>query len=173
MVVLFFLVDLVASLWPIQPRRLEWRYGAGGFVSGSLVTVTIAILIAVAVVTTSASRTARKVFGFAVILGATVLLGTAALFGMDALQLRHRVEPEMLTSFDATTARAVFKLLVGAGIWTVLGLAALRASKDDRGRTRGRRARTGAVEESRGAVVGGSVPPRERPKPELDASRAV
>jgi hypothetical protein len=154
MVMAFFVVDLVASLWPMQPGRLEWRYGAGGFLSGSLVTVTFALLIAVAAAATARSRVARRVVGSAAILGAALLLITSGVFALDALQLRARIQPETMTSFQATTARALFKLWLATATWTVMGLTALRHGSEDAGRAHGRSHRAPATAEHGAPLIG-------------------
>jgi hypothetical protein len=144
MVMVFFAVDLVAALWPIRPGLMQWRYGAGGFVSGSLVTVSFALLVFVAVTADTGLRV-RQAMGSVLMLGALLLLATTGMFVLDALQLRRTVQPEMKTSFDATTARSVFKLLAGATVWTVLGVIAFRSGAPAASRSAERRQEGGLV----------------------------
>lgn len=158
MVLVFFLVDSVVALWPIQPGLLQWRYSAGGFISGSLVTVTFALLVYAAVAADAGPRI-RRVMGSVLMAGALFLLATTGLFVLDALQLRPTVLPEMKTSFDATTVRGIFKLLSGAAVWTLLGVIAFRSGAPVGARKE--RAETMRAQDS-GLVV---ARPRPRSKP--------
>lgn len=136
---LFPVIDLVANLWPIDPGRINWRYGAYMLLSGFVLTMVLGM--ALGLLVGRAAGHARTVRVLAVINGviAVVLLLAAVAFTLDALQLRAGVTGDSRTQFGIGAVKSLVKNIiaaVGFGWIAVVGWRRTRAGSAKRAGTR-------------------------------------
>ena len=128
-IIAFPLVDLVATVLPLSPGVVSWRFGAVGMLSRSIMLPTVGL---VAILATAARfehvGIPRVVMVLGFVCGVLLLLAVAALT-LDAVQLRHQVRPEAAASFKASSVVALFKLLAGSALLGSVGVAGLRMSR--------------------------------------------
>jgi hypothetical protein len=112
--------DLVASIWPLRPGSLHWRFGASGLMAGFLLTPLLGLTLLTVVATLSNRRatylTLVTVNGIATV----ALLGILLLFGLDVLQLRGTVPPVEKPLFDAAAVKGFVKY--AACVCALIGL---------------------------------------------------
>ena len=140
------LLDVVPKVLPMQWGNADWRYGAVGFLFGSIVTPIIGLAIAgSAAVVARQAGVLTLVSVLALVLAGVLVAGGVMFlvdFGAVAPNLSERVSPAFRA---ATTKTAVIALLAAAAsAW--LGLAGLRAVRSARSR--------GPEDKSAGLVVG-------------------
>lgn len=108
------LFDAAMSVAPFHLATAQWRFGAVGLFSNALMLTAVGYFLAVATAVTLEHlrlRSVLRVVAWVVVAG---IVCSIALFGLDALQTRPAVRPEMQLSFVVASVTAVCKLLVGA-----------------------------------------------------------
>ena len=122
------LMDLVANVYPLSPGDFRWRYGAGGLLSGFLMTPLLGATLGIAAAAVREHRLALRVQGILAVVAAVLLLVVAALFALDALQLRREAAADIASQFDIAILKAELKhgSVIIALLW--LGVAAIRSS---------------------------------------------
>ena len=150
MIFLFAVLDLYTGLRPIEVGNVDWRFGAVGFLSGSLMSFLFAGLIALAVATRFGHRALARVLGVLGFVAVLVLLVSTVGFVLDALQIRGRFQPNAANSFEVAMGKAAFKLVAGAAVAGVYGWAAWRAAshgvqKKGKGGAKGSRGEGGVL----------------------------
>lgn len=107
--VLFPVIDLVANLWPIEPGRVNWRYGAYMLLSGFVLTMLLGMVLALLV--GRAGRHARTLRVLAVLnaFAGAALLAAAAVFVLDALQLQTSVTGDARRQFGIGVVKSLVK----------------------------------------------------------------
>lgn len=115
-------VDPSFRIWPLDPGSARWRFGAVGFFSSALAGVAfgMAWLIGVAGLLDQ-RRAMRALSGLSVFVGAILLLVLLG-FGLDALQVRATVNPQLMASFDSTVAKAAGSILLAAAVFLMVGV---------------------------------------------------
>ncbi len=123
------LFDLAISITPMDFGAMTWKYGAAGFLIGSMPMVALGTMLALALNALLDHKLSARFLGlwaivFAVIIGLAVLS-----FGLDALQVRRLVREDQKPGFDDATFKSIViaALFVPAMLWT--GWAALKFSK--------------------------------------------
>ena len=132
------LMDLVANVYPFSPGDFRWRYGAGGLLSGFLMTPLLGVTLGIAVAAVREHRLALRVQGSLAVAAAVLLLAVAGLFALDALQLRREAAADIASQFDTAILKAELKhvSVIVALLW--LGVAAIRGSARLNSRREGR-----------------------------------
>lgn len=113
---------------PFALGSAQWRFGAVGVLSNTLMIVCLGALIAVGAAILSNQPRARRVLGAASWLMAVLLLLAIVSFAMDAVQARGQIRADLLSSFESASITAEVKLLAGVLTFALLG----RASRADR-----------------------------------------
>ena len=123
--VMFFfpLYDSSVSLLPWAPGRAQWRFGAFGLLSNTLMIVALAALIAVAAAILANQDRTRRVLGVVSWVLAGFLLLAFAGFALDAVQARAQIRPDMLPSYKIASITAEVKLVLGAVSFALFGRA--------------------------------------------------
>lgn len=126
--------EFITGLAPYRWSSVEWRFGAFGLLVGR--TTSLILFDALFVIAAGARGDWRALRVMAVLhagLAAAVLAGLA-LFGLDFLEFKHQVPPQMLPSvYYATGRAAVISVLVALyGIVAAVGL--FRATRPRGGR---------------------------------------
>lgn len=136
--VLFPVMDLVANAWPLDPGRVNWRYGAYMLLSGFVLTMLLGMAVAVFIGRAAGHRrTVRTLAALGALTGA-VLLAAAIAFALDALQLRAGVAAEARTQFGIGAVKAIAKNTTAAVGFLWIAWAGWRGS----GKAQKRRARS-------------------------------
>lgn len=148
------LLNLVLSVWPLQPSNVGWRFGAIGVLSGGLSVALMGMLLLAALTAIADQRVGLRVVAVVSALGALLVVGVVGLFLLDALELRNSiVQYQLRRQFEINSLRA----LMGYG-WAFLVLAAL-AWGGLRASARPRAARQGARRpEEQPVLVGARAP---------------
>ena len=120
------LSDVATSLYPWRFMDSRWRFGAVGLVSNALLIPIVGLLLALVMSMLLDHRTLRRTIGIVCGLGAVICLVATGLFGLDALQTRAAVNPQMQASFAVATIAAAFKTVLAMATLAALAFAALR-----------------------------------------------
>jgi hypothetical protein len=127
MTILLQTADFFIAIAPYRPEAVMWRFSALGQASGSIGNILLLVLLlyvfALLLQDTPALATVSAVTG----LLALILFLAAAAFALDALQLRSRVESQIVRRFDIAAAEAMFKFVVQGVISGLMSLSALRS----------------------------------------------
>ncbi len=129
LVILLTAVDFVATVAPLSPQTVSWRFGAVGMLSRSIMLPTVGL---VGILGTAALLEHVRIQRLVMVLGflaSGLLLLAVGMFALDAVQLRNQVGPEAVTSFKASSVVALIKLLSGAVLLAVVGVSGLRMSR--------------------------------------------
>lgn len=122
--VLFPLYDSAVQLIPWNMGSAQWRFGAIGLLSNTLMIVCLGALIAVGVGILANQERSRRILGATSwALAILLLLGIVA-FAMDAVQARRQIRADLLTSYQIACITAEAKMLVGVLTFAMLGRAA-------------------------------------------------
>lgn len=124
--VLFFfpLIDSSFSLSPWNVGSAQWRFGAIGLMSNTLMIVALGALIAVAAAVLSGQDRPRRIIGMISWAIAILLLVAIAAFGLDAVQSRRDIRADLVNSYSIASLTAEIKLVVGALSFALFGRAA-------------------------------------------------
>lgn len=117
----FPLYDSSISVAPWRIASTQWRFGAIGLLSNTLMIVALGALIAVVTAVTLHHDRTRRVLRIASWIFATLLLAAIVAFGLDAVQARAQIRPDLLVSYQLASLTAEVKLLVGALSFAFLG----------------------------------------------------
>ena len=123
--VLWPIVDLLSSTWPLQLGNLQWRYGFLGLLAAYLHTPILGILLAQGLAYVFRANLAIRLLSILSMLGALILFVVFVLFPLDVLQIRSAVPEDRLMSFQVGALIAELKhftafvalLLIGLGGW--------------------------------------------------------
>ena len=129
------LLDLVASVWPLSPTSVAWRFAATGLLSKALLVPLLGSLAAVVAALVLEHRRFLRLVSYANAGIAILLIGATILFMLDTIQLRSGIAPEVASEYDAAAVRALVNLvLVGAALGG-LGISGFKASKRTDGKS--------------------------------------
>lgn len=122
--VIFPLHDSAVSLIPWNTGSAQWRFGAIGLLSNTLMIVCLGALIAVGMSILANQDRGRGVLGkISWTFAALLLIGIVA-FAMDAVQARRQIRADLLSSYQIASITAEVKLLLGVLSFAMLGRAA-------------------------------------------------
>ena len=119
--VVFPLFDSGFSLSPWRIMSSQWRFGAVGLLSNTLMIVALGAFIAVATAVTLNHDRTRRILGITSWILAVVLLVAIAAFALDAVQARPQIRTEVLYSYQVASFTAEVKLLMGALSFALFG----------------------------------------------------
>jgi hypothetical protein len=119
------IVDAAVSITPFHPRNVQWRFGAVGMFTNTLITPGVGFMVAVVTAALLQHVRTQRVLAILAWVGAVVLLGLLVVFALDALQTRAMVRPEMMRPFVLASTIAACKLV----LWTITFIVFARASR--------------------------------------------
>lgn len=126
------LVELVLGIWPLRVGQLNWRFGAAGLVSQSVMTPLLGMFLAVATAAAMGHRMLARILS-GVAIGAGVLgILAIGMFALDALEARASVRPEAMMAFDRATLVAILRYSLGTITAFLLGIGGWKASRKGR-----------------------------------------
>jgi hypothetical protein len=117
----FPLFDSGVSLSPWNTGNAQWRFGAVGLLSNTLMIVALGAFIAVTTAVLTKQDRVRRLLGYTSWILAVVLLAAIAAFALDAVQARPQIRQDMLLSYQLASLTAEVKLLVGALSFALFG----------------------------------------------------
>jgi hypothetical protein len=123
------LADTTTSLYPWRLLDSRWRFGAVGLLSNALLLPMVGLLLAFVTATLLDQRITRRVLASIALVGALTCLAALVLFGLDALQTRASVQPQMRLSFAVASAAAVLKTIIAAASFLAIAMAGLRKGR--------------------------------------------
>ena len=115
------LFDSSVSLAPWNFGSAQWRFGAIGLLSNTLMIVALGALIAVVTAVTLHQDRMRRIVGAASWLLSVLLIVAIAGFALDAVQSRSQIRGDMLFSYRLASLTAGVKLLIGALTFALFG----------------------------------------------------
>jgi hypothetical protein len=109
------LFDAAMSTVPFRPGNVQWRFGAIGLLSSTLLTPGLGSLLAVVTAVTLQHVLVQRILAILSWVAAAAVLALLVLFTLDALQTRPMVRPEMRMAYIVASTTAAGKLL----LWTI------------------------------------------------------
>lgn len=137
LIIVLPLLDFVATVLPLSPGAVSWRFGAAGLLSRSVMIPTaglVAILGTAALLEHVRVQRVAMVLGF---VGSALLLFAIGLFALDVFQLRQQVRPQAVAAYKASSVVAAFKLLACAVVLAAVGVSGLRMRRHAARKARG------------------------------------
>jgi hypothetical protein len=119
------LVDAAVSITPFHVRNVQWRFGAIGLFTNTLLTPGVGFTLAVVTAALLQHFRTQRVLSILAWISVVVLLGLLVVFALDALQTRAMVRPEMMRPFVLASTVAACKLV----LWTIAFIVFARASR--------------------------------------------
>lgn len=128
-VILNQLADIAITVLPASTSEPTWRFGATGFIVGTMPTIAIATMLILALAAILDHRITARWVGIWAISFAVIVAIAVVSFGLDALQVRRMVREELKANFDDASLKSlvVAILFVPTTIWA--GWAAIKSSK--------------------------------------------
>lgn len=106
--------DYLASVWPLRPGELQWRYASEGLLAGFLLTPYLGLALASSVAAWRGHGRVLQWLGRLTAVTVVVLVGVDGGFVLDVLQLRETVPREALARYDLGAAKTVVEYLLVA-----------------------------------------------------------
>jgi hypothetical protein len=133
------LLGVASQSWPPQLNSVQWRFGVGGLMSGTLNSSAFGLLILLWLGFGTESRSALRAFLGLSVVGAVGTAALTAMFALDFMTLRQLVDGSAQEVFDRSGTMAlaslVFMLCVlVAFIWA--GVSTLRGLRKKQSRSR-------------------------------------
>lgn len=133
--------DHLASVWPVQPGSVQWRYGAAGLLANFLHTPLLGLSILILVAWWTRSAALMRTAGVVSLAAGVLILGVMGVFAMDLQQIRQIRPPEARTVVLAGGIIAELKylttlvatVLLGIGGWVSAGMLGSRRAPDRAG----------------------------------------
>lgn len=125
----FSLLDYFATIWPVNPSEISWRYGSVGILTGFALTPLLGLLLATGAATLSGHRVVLRAIGILGIIVGVLFVLLLLGFTLDVLQIRRDTPAEGRPLFDLGAIKAVVKHLGVALAWAWLGLRGWRQSR--------------------------------------------
>lgn len=117
-------LDFVASVWPLRIHDIQWRFATGGLLSGYLLTPLLGVLLAMIAAALLEHRVVQRSLAIVSIVVAVALVGVMGVFTLDVLQLRGDVNPQLKSSYQLASSKALIKYVSSlvAFVWmSVIG----------------------------------------------------
>lgn len=119
--------DFFINVAPFRPTAVMWRFSALGQASGSIGNALLLILLMYVFALLLQDSPALATVTALTALLALILFLSGAAFALDALQLRSRVDSQVVRRFDIASAEAIIKFVAQGVIATLMSISALRS----------------------------------------------
>ena len=125
--------DAALSVLPSRLGDARWRYGAIGLLSNTMMISLTGLLLVLGIALLLDHKRMIRAVGLLGAIGAVICVVALVLFGLDALQTRGGVQPNMARSFMLATVNAAGKLVISVLALAGFAVVCLRGSKSSRG----------------------------------------
>lgn len=119
---------LAASIYPLAPDSVNWRFGAIGLAAGRATPFLIGDLLLLAAGFLAGHRGFLRVLAVAHVLMAVLLLGGLGMFSLDTLEIRQLLPLDARTSALSSAGRAAIALLALTIYCLVVAVRVIRAT---------------------------------------------
>jgi hypothetical protein len=126
--ILFPLADVVTSLVPWAVLEPRWRVAAFGVTSNALLLPMTGLLILFVTAFMAGHRRFRQTIGVTTMVLSLLCLALLIIFGLDALQTRPAIRPELRASFTFASVGSAIKFFLATIILFFFGLSSRRIS---------------------------------------------
>jgi hypothetical protein len=106
------LFDAASTTLPFRASNVQWRFGAAGLLSNTLLTPGLGFLLAVVTAVTLQHVRTQRVLAILSWVAIVALAGLLVMFTLDALQTRAMIRPEQHLAFNVACITAVCKMLL-------------------------------------------------------------
>ena len=121
------LSDFVLGMLPLRPTAVVWRFQAFAVAANNIGNILLLILLFYAFALLLNDRMGLIVVLFVTTVAAVILFLAAGGFALDTLQLRSRVDQQLIAKFDQASAGTMIKFVVQGVISALFALSALRS----------------------------------------------
>lgn len=128
------MADSWTTLFPWNVGDARWRFAAVGLISNALMIPLAGLLIAFVVAWHREQRGVLRTVGIVGFTGALLCLLAIVSFGLDSLQTRAQVNPQMRLSFNVASITAAVKTLLAGATFLAFGFSGWRAAKKSQAR---------------------------------------
>ena len=128
-IILIPLADVSTSLYPWRLMEARWRFGAVGLMSNALLLPMPGLLLAYVTATILDHRRTRRVIGILGLAAAVLCVIALGVFGLDAIQTRAGVRPELRLSFNVASVSAAVKTIIAGAAFLAIGIASFRGRR--------------------------------------------
>ena len=125
----FPILDLVVSVWPVRPETVVWRFGFVGLFSSAIGAPLLILFLIYALAFYSGDRKVVVLCAVLAALMAFVMIAFTGTFVLDALQMKRRVQGAAQPKFLIVSAQALIKLGLQGVAALVLAVSAFRSLK--------------------------------------------
>ena len=122
------LLEPLFTVWPLQPSNVQWRVGAFGMTTSSMLLPVAGVAVAALTAYVRREWRALQVVAVLSLAGALVLLGGLGLFGLDSLQVRQQLPTNTVSTFERTMVRAAGTTLLFVGLLAWIGIGGWKAA---------------------------------------------
>lgn len=122
-------LDLAASIWPLSPTTVVWRFAVTGLLSKALLLPILGSLAAMVAALVLEHRRILRVVAYSNAGLAILVIGTIPLFLLDAVQVRSGIAAEATLAYDAAALRALVNLMLAGVALGGLGISGFKAFK--------------------------------------------
>jgi hypothetical protein len=120
------LVDAAVSAWPLRIHEASWRLTAVTLASGTTTAILFSLFLVLVIGAVVESRVPILFVAITCAGMAVLCLAGAGSFGLDALQLRGQVRPELADRFNLASSWAFMKIFFAGSVASVLAVSSFR-----------------------------------------------
>lgn len=121
MLIVFPIFDSVMSVVPLHFENAQWRFGAFGLLSNTLLIPLAGVLIALAVALAYEHEGMQKLLWVGSWTMAALLMLAVVLFALDSLQTRSHIRADIQTSFKVASVTGLAKLFFSSVAFGLFG----------------------------------------------------
>lgn len=136
--------DPIIRSWPVRLGDLKWRFGAAGLFTDAVVGIIFGLVWLMAVAAILDHRRTLRTLSALNLLFALALCALIVGFGLDFLQVRSSVNPQLRGSLDFTVLRALVTIALSILTTAALGVSGWRSTREAR-RTAAQESREGGM----------------------------
>ena len=121
-------VELVATVFPLQLHVAAWRFTMIGAAVPAAITALLGLYFIYAIAVAAGDSAVLWIVSSICGVGAVLCLGAAGLFPLDALQVKGQVPAQAMSRYVAASAVAMVKVCVATVVYTGLAISSFRAA---------------------------------------------
>ena len=112
-----------------QVGSINWRFGFLGLTFSSLFYLLLTLVLAALTAGYFAHRRTLTAVGISALVAAVLLLAALPIFGLDTLQLRRTINPQVFASYKVAAMKGGALGALAVPIFLVFGIGAIQASR--------------------------------------------